>query len=155
MGDAGPLRCDVIEFEVALAAARRASGSEAGPGLRQAVQLYRGEFLAGVHVGEWADERRRALRVAYQDALVAYGRTLDVADDLDRAVAILQRAVEHDPLDERAHRGFMLCVARAGEPARAVRDYQELAQRLRAELGIAPADRTTAVFRRIAHPSSA
>jgi DNA-binding SARP family transcriptional activator len=57
--------------------------------------------------------------------------------------------VEHDPLDETAHRRLMRCLADLGEPGKAALVYRELSQRLRDELGVAPAPDTTAIYRQL------
>lgn len=47
-----------------------------------------------------------------------------------------RRAVEHEPLNESAHRELMTCWAQLGETARAVRHYTELTTLLRDAVGV-------------------
>ena len=59
-------------------------------------------------------------------------------------------AVEHEPLNELAHRELMTSWASLGETARAVRHYAELAALLRERAGVRPAAETTALYERLA-----
>ena len=146
--------CDVTAFEDALTAARRAKPSAAGlPDLQRAVAVYGGDFLDGMSVGEWALTRRDELRRAFESALLASGRMLAAAGRHQAAASAFRRAVAHEPLNESAHRELMACWVRLGETARAVRHYEELAERLREQLGVSPATETTALYRKLTSPS--
>jgi len=143
--------CDVETFEQALAAARRARPAEAAlPDLQRAIAAYGGEFLAGMAAGEWAETRRDELGRSFESALLAAGRLQVAAGRFAPAAAAFRRAVAHEPLNETAHRELMSCWARMGETARALRHYQELAELLRAQLGVAPGAETTALYRKLA-----
>jgi len=142
--------CDVTAFEDALAAARRARPSAAGlPDLQRAIAAYGGDFLDGIPAGDWALARRDELRRAFESALLATGRMLTTAGRHQAAAAAFRRAIAHEPLNESAHRELMMCWVNLGETARAVRHYQELADRLRDQLGVAPAAETTALYRQL------
>lgn len=66
------------------------------------------------------------------------------------ALALLQRALAHDPLNEPLHRALMQAQLQLGERAEALRTYQRLEALLRAELGLAPAPQTAALAREAA-----
>ena len=143
--------CDVETFEQALAAARRARPAEAAlPDLQRAIAAFGGEFLAGMAAGEWAETRRDELGRSFESALLAVGRLQLGAGRFAPAAAAFRRAVAHEPLNETAHRELMSCWARMGETARAVRHYEELVELLRAQVGVAPAAETTALYRKLA-----
>jgi predicted ATPase/DNA-binding SARP family transcriptional activator len=143
--------CDVETFEQALAAARRARPAEAAlPDLQRAIAAYGGDFLAGMAAGEWAEARRDELGRSFESALLAAGRLQAGAGRFAPAAAAFRRAVAHEPLNETAHRELMGCWARMGETARAVRHYEELVELLRAQVGVAPAAETTALYRKLA-----
>jgi predicted ATPase/DNA-binding SARP family transcriptional activator len=169
-----PHACDVDEFESALALAGRArqasarpanspanspaSGQATGPGtaggplphLQRAVAAYHGDFLDGVVVGEWAHARREELRRRFESALLALGRLHADAGHLQLAVTVFRRAIEHEPLDESAHRELMSCWDGLGETARAVRHYGELETLLADQVGVSPAPETVALYERLA-----
>jgi predicted ATPase/DNA-binding SARP family transcriptional activator len=157
-----PFYCDVDAFESALAAASRqrqarqaqapgSQGGAAGPlaDLLRAIAAYGGEFLAGMSTGEWAHARRDELRRRFETALLAAGRLHAAAGRHQAAVALFRRAVEHEPLNESAHRELMSSWAKLGETARAVRHYRELAALLTAQVGVSPAAETTALYERL------
>lgn len=142
--------CDVRIFEQALASARRARPQEAAlPDLQRAVAAYGGEFLSGMSCGEWAETRRDELGRSFESALLAVGRLHVAAGRFQAAAAAFRRAVAHEPLNETAHRELMSCWARMGETARAVAHYQELAELLRARVGVPPAAETAALYKRL------
>ena len=62
---------------------------------------------------------------------------------------MLERLVARDPLRESAHRDLMVLWAAEGERARALAHYEALAERLRRELGAAPAPETRALADRL------
>jgi two-component SAPR family response regulator len=142
--------CDVDTFESSLAAAGRVRPASAGlPDLRRAVAAYGGDFLAGMTAGEWASVRRDELRRRYETALLATGRLHAAAGNHQAAVTAFRRAVEHEPLNESAHRELMTSWAALGETARAVRHYTELTALLRDQVGVPPAAETTALHERL------
>jgi predicted ATPase/DNA-binding SARP family transcriptional activator len=143
--------CDVDRFEAALAAAGRARPAEAAlPDLQRAIAAYGGDFLAGMTAGEWAHSRRDELRRRFESALLATGRMHAAAGRYQAAVAAFRRAIEHEPLNESAHRELMTCWERLGETARAVRHYTELVELLRDQVGVPPAAETTHLYQRLA-----
>ena len=143
--------CDLETFEQALAAARAARPAAAAlPHLQRAVAAYRGDFLAGMAAGEWAQARRDELARSFESALLAIGRLHAAAGRYQPAAAAFRRAVTHEPLNETAHRELMDCWVRLGETARAVRHYRELAEMLQDLVGVPPAAETTALYRRLA-----
>ena len=146
-----PHDCDVDTFESALAAAGRARPATAAlPDLQRAVAAYGGDFLAGMAAGEWAGGRRDELRRRFESALLATGRLHAAAGRQEAAVTSFRRAIEHEPLNEVAHRELMTCWARLGQRARALQHYTELAALLTAQLGVSPAAETTALYERLA-----
>ncbi|HWM97557.1 MAG TPA: BTAD domain-containing putative transcriptional regulator, partial [Streptosporangiaceae bacterium] len=142
---------DIETFEQALTAARAARPAAAAlPDLQRAVAAYRGDFLAGMAAGEWAQARRDELARSFESALLATGRLHAAAGRYQPAAAAFRRAVAHDPLNETAHRELMTCWVRLGETARAVRHYRELVELLQEQVGVPPAAETTALYRRLA-----
>jgi DNA-binding SARP family transcriptional activator len=142
--------CDVETFEQALVAARRAQPASAAlPELQRAIAAYRGDFLADMAVGEWAQVRRDELRRSFEAALLATGRLHAAAGRHQPAVTAFRRAIAHEPLNETAHRELMNSWARLGETARAVQHYRELVELLREQVGVPPAAETTALYRRL------
>ena len=144
-------QCDVETFAQALAAARSIRPAAAAlPHLQRAAAAYRGDFLAGMAAGEWAQARRDELARSFESALLAIGRLHAAAGRYQSAAASFRRAVDHEPLNETAHRELMHCWVHLGETARAVRHYRELVELLQEQVGVRPAAETTALYRRLA-----
>ena len=142
--------CDLETFEQALAAARRARPASAAlPHLQRAIAAYGGDFLDGLSAGEWALGRRGELRRAFESALLAAGRLHAAAGQDQAAASAFRRAVAQEPLNEAAHRELMACWDRLGQTARAIQHYTELAGLLQAQLAVAPAAETTALYQRL------
>lgn len=84
--------CDIETFEQALAAAPGARPAAAAlPDLQRAVAAYRGDFLAGMAAGEWAQARRDELARSFESALLAIGRLHAAAGRYQPAAALLLR----------------------------------------------------------------
>jgi predicted ATPase/DNA-binding SARP family transcriptional activator len=137
-----PFHYDVADFEEALAAARRAPVGQALPHLLRALSVYKGDFLSDIGAGEWAQVRRRELRAAYETALGAAGAGLSAAGRYRQAVQVYERAIAHEPLNEGFHRELMTCLARLGQPARALAHFEQLSALLRREMDLGPAPET-------------
>jgi predicted ATPase len=122
---------DVADFEEAVREGRHA----------EAVKLYRGGLLAGYDDEasepwtQWLAFERERLRSLWRGAALAHL----AADASGReAIALAERLLEADPLDEPALRAQVACLAKDGQAGEALAAYRRFASRLRAELGIEP-----------------
>jgi two-component SAPR family response regulator len=141
---------DVEVFESKLAEARRHEAPErAIRHLKEAIDLYKGDFLEGLAVaaGEWALERQEELRRLYGEALLDLGGLLLKEGRYPEAAEAYRKAIAHDELLEVAHRELMRCHARLGERSQALRHYQALVELLREDLGSLPAPETAELHR--------
>ena len=146
---------DVAEFRRVLTQARSASASRQSV-LLHAADLYQADFLSNFRLkdapnfDEWQFLETENLRCDLAAAL----QTLvdfDLADggESDRAITLARRWLALDSFDEAAHRALMRAYAQAGQTAAAIRQYQECARLLQAELKTAPQPETTALFEQI------
>lgn len=133
-------------------------GTQGGPEverLRQAVDLYRGDFLAGFYVRdapafeEWLLAQQARLRelvlTALQKVTAHFART----GDYGTGITYSRRLLELEPWHEEAHRRLMLLLARSGQRSVALAQYQACRQVLAEELGVEPAAETLALYQRI------
>jgi DNA-binding SARP family transcriptional activator/regulation of enolase protein 1 (concanavalin A-like superfamily) len=140
---------DTEEFEAALhAAASAGSHPERMRWLAQAVDLYRGELLAGYYEN-WVLEQREWLAESYFQALSQLLALLEQAGDLPHALEYARQGVLADPLREEARRDLMRLYAAVGQPGAALRQYGELERLLEQELATAPAAATCALAEEI------
>jgi DNA-binding SARP family transcriptional activator len=142
---------DVEAFEPELAEARKLkeeSPAEAVVHLKEAVGLYRGDFLEGFATteGEWALVRQEELRRSYQDALQDLGVLLFTEGSYSEAAEAYRKIIALDRYSEAAHRELMRCEVASGERGRALRHYRSLVELLGAELGSSPAPETVALY---------
>lgn len=141
----GPaLRVDLIEFH-------RLTREGA---YEQALELDRGPLLAGSEPEWLADEGAEHGR----DLLAALAGLAAVRASEGRwadAVTPARRRVGLDPLSEQAGRELIRLLDAAGDRAAALDAGRELTQRLRRELGAAPAPETAALLSRLRSPRPA
>jgi serine/threonine-protein kinase len=136
-----PLWCDVIELAAAADNGR----------MMQAVQLYRGDLLAGFHLAEcaeferWLDDERSAARERAAAAAWGLARTLESDSRLTDAGMMARRAVRYSWDDERVLRRTLTMLTRIGDRAGALRLYEEFATRMREELEAEPSPETIAL----------
>jgi predicted ATPase/DNA-binding SARP family transcriptional activator len=143
----GPgLRIDVEDFE---AAAARARASEPDS-LPEALALYRGELLPDDRYEDWSVERRVGLAAMHHQLLVEWVAVLDAQGRLDEAVAGVRALLADDPDDENAYRDLMRLEARSGNRSGALRTFETLRGRLRADLDVEPSAETLELHRAIA-----
>ena len=145
---------DVEAFESKLSEARRLIGAETSVQeairrLKEALELYGGDFLEDCAESEWAFVRQEELRRTYQEALLELGRLLFAQDRYGEAAKAYRKAIEHDHYLESAHRELMRCQARMGERGQALRHYRDLIELLRKELRSSPAPETTELYERL------
>ncbi len=141
-----PLWIDVETFEEAAATARRAREPAA---YRAALDLYAGDLLPEDRYEAWTEDRREELRRSRLALLVELARLYEERGEFGRAIEVLQRVVTDEPLHEEAHAGLMRLHATAGQPFRAVLQYEGLTKALRRELGREPDAASRRLYRRI------
>ncbi|MDR7278026.1 tetratricopeptide repeat protein [Catenuloplanes atrovinosus] len=144
----GDVRYDVDAFLAA------ADGEDLAA-LTEAARRYTGDFLAGVPAGDWAAVPRDRLRRRYEQVMLTRGVLLGRERRFAEAAEVFTRLIEHDPLLEAAHRGLMRCHAALGNPARALRQYDDLVGLLRSEVGASASPETRALHDRLRHAMAA
>ncbi|MBV9467258.1 MAG: AAA family ATPase, partial [Solirubrobacterales bacterium] len=121
----------------------------------QALALCRGELLEGID-DDWAMSARQRHRERVIGLLERQALLCDRRGDARSAIDFTRRQVEQDPFDEEAHRRLIARLAAGGDRAGAVRAYRSLTERLRSELGVAPAAQTRELLEQVrAEPPAA
>jgi DNA-binding SARP family transcriptional activator len=138
------VRVDVDDF-------RALARSDDVDALEKAVDLYRGDLLAGFGLRDSADFDEWQLSAAQElrrDLASVLERLTDelAQGDIDAAIAYARRWVELDPLHEPAHRALIALHTRKGDRAQAVRQYRECVALLERELGVGPEAETTRLY---------
>ncbi len=150
----GPVRLDVEE---AAAAARRAEAAlhdaawtEAGAAARAVLGVCAADLLPGSD-GPWLREQRGALAGLRVRALEALAAASLEGGELGEALAAARAAVATAPFRESAHLLLMRAHEAAGNPAEALRAFDDLRRLLRDELGAAPGPAALAAHERLLH----
>jgi DNA-binding SARP family transcriptional activator len=147
--------CDIHRFERCVAACQPGEKTPCAPChslLEEAAGLYHDDFLAGFTLRDSAafDDWQFFQSEGYRHTLARVLETLvhcaTDAHDWPAAIAHARRRLTLDPLHEPAHRQLMLLYAWDNQRAAALRQYQECARILDAELGVPPLEETTALY---------
>jgi TolB-like protein/DNA-binding SARP family transcriptional activator/Flp pilus assembly protein TadD len=141
--------CDAIAFDEAVDARR----------YTDAVELYRGELLAGFHVAgasaefaAWLDTTRATYARRYEAALQSIAAEREAAGDRAGAVAWWRRVAAHDPLNSDAALHLMRALAAAGDPGAAIRHARVHETLLRDELDVPTDERITQLVKALHAP---
>jgi DNA-binding SARP family transcriptional activator len=145
-----------LDVEIFLDALRRAQAApDPVAALCEAVELYRGDFLAGFYIRdaaafeEWALGERQYLRGLAVDALhrlaAAYSRQGDYAE----AISVLRGLLALEPWREEAHRQLILLLTLSGQRSAALNQYDVMRRQLEVELGVAPEAESQALYEQI------
>jgi tetratricopeptide (TPR) repeat protein len=153
MLDARALECDVAAFERAI----RRGTPEA---LEQAMALYRGPLLDGVHVAapaweEWLQSERARLGELALEALRRLVEHHLQRGRLEAATLAATRALALDPLQEDMHRALMRLHVRQGRRPAALRQYQTCVAVLQKELGVEPEAATKRLYLEVLQTAAA
>jgi DNA-binding SARP family transcriptional activator/TolB-like protein len=111
---------------------------------REAVALYQGPFLDGVHLNgsaeleQWVETRRGSLALEYRNGLERLAREAETRGEIAEAVDWCTRRAMEDPLDGKAALHLMEALAAAGQPTAALQHQRAHEELLRRELGLAP-----------------
>lgn len=135
------VRIDVEEFEQATASARRfdsAGRSTSAIGeYERAVELYRGGLLDDLQSAAWADPDRARLRSSAIAAMSRLGELVLARGEPERACVYAARALQIEPLHERAARLLAACLDAQDDRAGAARALATLIEAL-ADHGLEP-----------------
>jgi predicted ATPase/DNA-binding SARP family transcriptional activator len=141
----GPPDRLVVDVDAFTEAASRAWHS-ADPAIAiRASELYGGDLLPDDPYEEWAAARREGLRASYLTVLTRLAGLHEERGELPHAIAVHERILLTDPLDEAAHAGVMRLYAQMGNPQRALAHYARLQSLLDRELGTPPEPATQAL----------
>ena len=145
---AQPFLFDVDEFEALCACAASAETAEERLSRSlEALELYRGDFLAKLSAEPWvvpisAYFHNLYLRTA-KDAL----SLLEERGRADEVIALCGRATAIDPYNEELYRHLMRALLDKGKQREAVGVFEEMSELLFSNFGVMPSDETTALFR--------
>lgn len=151
-GDGGTI--DVVRFAACYAEAAShahetvASCPRCLMRLREAVELYRGDFLADFYLPgsgpfeEWVTRTRLHFQHQALQAWATLTAAALAAGQWEEAERLARRQLEVENLREAAWRQLLAALANSGQPGAALAEYQALVALLRDELAVRPARET-------------
>ena len=116
--------------------------------LTEAIELYRGDFLEGLH-DDWCLEERYYLEGVYLGALQRLTAAYEAIDRPEEALRYAELLLERDPLREDVHCKVIRLHVLLGNRIEAIRHARWCRSVLRAELGIDPSPETIALCDRL------
>jgi predicted ATPase/DNA-binding SARP family transcriptional activator len=123
--------------------------------LQSAISLYRGAFLEGFSLHDcpefdtWSSVVREGLQRQALSALSQLAEAYESREELEEASQYARRQLELEPWLEEAHRQLMRLLARRGQRAAALVQYEACRRGLMAELGVEPSAETTELYEQI------
>jgi predicted ATPase/DNA-binding SARP family transcriptional activator len=123
--------------------------------LEEAAALYEGDFMQGfglrdsVEFDDWQFFQAEGLRRQLASVLERLARGHGAQGNYEAALPYARRWLALDPQHEPAHQHLMQLYAQTGQRSAALRQYAECVRILDEELGLAPAEETTAFYEQI------
>ncbi|MDP2433732.1 MAG: BTAD domain-containing putative transcriptional regulator [Pseudomonadota bacterium] len=133
----GVVGVDALIFQESAKTALRGRPPDT-PALLRALDLYEDDFLAGDDSQLWISDHRQRLRETFLSLARALADQAATHEELEQAVAYLERGHYLDPLDERTAERLMTCYLKLGHPGKALTSFREIETALAGELSIRP-----------------
>ena len=144
------IELDCERFQALIAAGRLAAEqgatAEASELLRQALDLYRGDYLPDALYESWCSQERERLHQLYLSAAGELARLLASAGAWSQVTEVCERILARDRCWEEAYRLLMTAYDRLGNRPAALRTYRRCVRCLREELETEPLPETVALY---------
>jgi DNA-binding SARP family transcriptional activator len=115
----------------------RSMGSRPNPeSIAELSRAYVGKFALDFAYDDWADSYRDSLHAAYLEAIESSSMEDTNTGHFDRAIRVVQRAIEVDPEADHLEASLLRLYELSGSHAAAAEQYGHYASALRRDLGI-------------------
>jgi DNA-binding SARP family transcriptional activator len=121
----------------------------------EAIELYRGDYLAEDLYEDWTMVERERLANAYMDILDRLAIHYMEVGQHQESISACYRVLEKDRCHEDSYRLLMQCYARLGLRARALHQYRMCEQILGHEYGTSPSPETRSLYVKLLRDESA
>lgn len=116
---------------------------------RQAVALYRGDFLPKLGGQLWVLPLSARYHTLYLKAVKALAKLLERSDAYEEMGALCLNASQIDPLDEEVHVNIVKALLRQGKNAEALAHYEKATDLLYRNLGVRPSEELRELYTEI------
>ena len=142
---------DADAFEHLIAQAHDPKNTEVDLGkkenlLKEAVNLYAGEFLPEDRLNDWTRTRRESLKRNWIGLLLELADMMIDRDALTGAIEPLDKLISADLTNEAGVQRLMIVLEKLGRRGEALRSYKKLAHVLQQEYNIAPLPDTRKLY---------
>ncbi len=120
---------------------------------KRLLEFYKAPFLAGEPEQSWSLPLRERLHQRFVRVVVNLAHYWQHSDEAERAIDLLEMAVELDASSEGVYRNLMECYADLGRRAEAMDTYCRCRKMLAATLQIDPSPETTALYEKLTQPT--
>jgi len=123
--------------------------------LQTTLELYRGHFMDGFNIRNsrgfegWMILEQERLRNQVMEVYFHMGSHMLSRGQYSDGINFTNRAIQLDPLWEKAHRQMMLLLAHSGQRSAALAQYETCVHVLYEELGVEPEEETDELYERI------
>lgn len=142
-----PVTLDVEDFERLCKQAAAAQGNERLELYREALALYKGNFLPKLDMEEWVIPISAYYHQMYLSAASECLAMLEDGNMWQEAAQLCQAALKTDPCSEELYQHLMRCRIGLGDRTGAMMAYDEMSEMLFATFGVMPSDESRAIFR--------
>lgn len=141
------------KYREGVRAADQGDGERSVMAFGAAEALYGGDFMSDEPYEDWPVARREQARNACLDLLDRLSLHHGSASQDEKCLTYCRKLLEIDNCREDVHRRAMRVYARRGERSRALRQYQQCVEALRAELDVDPLPDTVSLYEKILNNS--
>ena len=119
--------------------------------IRQALDLYKEDFLAQDVQEAWIIRHRGTLRKMFIEGAAVFARRSLEKGDAAEAIPYLEKALELNPVHEATYSVLMEIHLGMGHPAQTLQVYEQARSRLKEELGIEPGPDLASLAQKVGH----
>ncbi|SFH88200.1 DNA-binding transcriptional activator of the SARP family [Tindallia magadiensis] len=116
---------------------------------REAVSLYKGEYLPDCSEHQWVFSVRNLYRRLFLKAILALGELTSSQEDYQAFLPICEKAIQLDYYEEDFHLLYMDTLMYVGEKKTALQHYEQVTGFLYHEMGVKPSNAMKSMYKRI------
>ncbi len=142
-----PLTLDVEDFEALYNKAATLDDSGKLPLLLEALNLYKGDFLAKLSMESWVMPISAYYHQKYLNAAQTAISLLYSEKQYPKALEVCKNAIKIEPYCEEFYQYLMRCLIAVGNSAEAISTYENMSTLLFDTYGVMPSDESRSIYR--------